>query len=46
MIYSPAFDALPPTVRAAVYAHVGRVLTSRGDRAVMEILDETRKGWR
>ena len=46
MIYSPAFDALPATVRAAVYAHVGRVLTSRGDRAVMEILDETRKGWR
>jgi hypothetical protein len=33
-------------VRSAVYADMERLLTSRGDRAVMEILDETRKGWR
>lgn len=46
MIYSPAFDALPAATRAAVYAEMERVLSRRGDRAVMEILDDTRKGWR
>jgi hypothetical protein len=46
MIYSPAFDALPATVRSAVYARMETVLSRRGDRAVMEILDDTRKGWR
>jgi hypothetical protein len=46
MVYSPAFDALPPAVRGALYAHMERVLAGRGDRAVMEILDDTRKGWR
>ena len=46
MIYSPAFDALPAVVRTAVYARMADILTSRGDRAVMEILDDTRKGWR
>ena len=46
MVYSPAFDALPPSVRRALYGHMARVLAGRGDRAVMEILDDTRKGWR
>lgn len=46
MIYSPAFDALPATVRAALYGRMREILTQRDDRAVMEILDDTRKGWR
>ncbi|MGE3492518.1 MAG: hypothetical protein AB7N29_21120 [Vicinamibacterales bacterium] len=46
MIYSPAFDALPGPARAAVYARMQAVLGARGDREVMEILDDTRKGWR
>jgi hypothetical protein len=46
MIYSPAFDALPSAARAAFYARARTVLESRGDRAVMEILDETKPGWR
>jgi hypothetical protein len=46
MIYSPAFDALPAAVRTAVYAHMEQVLSRRSDRAVMEILDATRTGWR
>jgi hypothetical protein len=46
MIYSPAFDALPDAVRAAVYRRMREILAGRGDDVVMEILDETRKGWR
>lgn len=46
MIYSPAFDALPASARAAFYARARTVLQSRGDTAVMEILDDTRPGWR
>lgn len=46
MIYSAAFDALPAPARAAVYARMQAVLGARGDREVMDILDDTRKGWR
>lgn len=46
MIYSPAFDGLPPAARAAFFARARTVLQSRGDTAVMEILDDTRPGWR
>lgn len=46
MIYSPAFEALPDGIRAAVYGRMREILASRDDRAVMEILDDTRKGWR
>lgn len=46
LIYSPAFDALPDEIRTAVYGRMREILTGRGDGAVMEILDETRKGWR
>ena len=46
MIYSPAFDALPDVAREAVYARMREILASRDDRAVMEILDDTRRGWR
>ena len=43
MIYSPAFDALPPEARAAMYAGLRKTIT---DRDTIEILDETRPGWR
>lgn len=46
MIYSPAFDALPDAARAAIYARIREVLTARKDADVMEILDQTRPGWR
>ena len=46
MIYSPAFDALPRGRAQRDLRHMARVLAGRGDRAVMEILDDTRKGWR
>jgi hypothetical protein len=46
MIYSPAFDALPPEARSAFLARARTVLQSRGDTAVMEILDDTKPGWR
>lgn len=46
MIYSPAFDALPGAIRAAVYSRMRETLVARGDDVVMEILDETRRGWR
>lgn len=46
MIYSPAFEALPAAVRAAVYGRMHEILTQRNDGVVMEILDDTRKGWR
>jgi hypothetical protein len=41
MIYSPAFEALPATVRKAIYSRMSEVLEKRGDRAVLEILKET-----
>lgn len=46
MIYSPAFDALPAAARSAFWTRARTILQSRGDTAVMEILDETRPGWR
>lgn len=46
MIYSPAFDGLPAATRAAFYTRARTVLESRGDTAVLEILDETKAGWR
>jgi hypothetical protein len=46
MIYSPAFDALAPATRAAFFARARTVLQARGDAAVMEILDDTKPGWR
>jgi hypothetical protein len=46
MIYSPAFDALPKEPRAALFERMREVLIARGDTAVLEILDDTRPGWR
>jgi hypothetical protein len=46
MIYSPVFDALPDAARIAIYARMRQVLTARKDADVMEILDQTRPGWR
>ena len=43
MIYSPAFDALPPQARAAVLAGLREAIT---DRDTIEILDDTKAGWR
>jgi len=43
MIYSPAFDALPPEARAAILARLREAIT---DRATIEILDDTKAGWR
>jgi hypothetical protein len=43
MIYSPAFDALLPEAKAAVLARLREVIT---DRDTIEILDETKAGWR
>ena len=43
MIYSPAFDALPSGARAAIYARMRSMIT---DRDTIEILDETKAGWR
>jgi hypothetical protein len=43
MIYSPAFDALPSEARAAIYARMRLMIT---DRDTIEILDETKAGWR
>ncbi len=54
LIYSPAFDALPPLVKAPIYRRLSQVLTgdareprysvlSRADRqAVIEILKDTK----
>jgi hypothetical protein len=46
MIYSPVFDALPDAARIAIHARMREVLTARKDAEVMEILDQTRPGWR
>jgi hypothetical protein len=43
MIYSPAFDALPAEARAAFYRLLRHRLT---DTDTIEILDETKPGWR
>jgi hypothetical protein len=43
MVYSPAFDALPPEARAAMLARLREAIT---DRATIEILDDTKAGWR
>jgi hypothetical protein len=43
MIYSPAFDALPNDARAAFYARMRAQLT---DADTIQILDETKAGWR
>ena len=43
MIYSPAFDALPRAAQFAVFARLREQLT---DRDTMEILDDTKPGWR
>jgi hypothetical protein len=44
MVYSPAFDALPPSAKAAVYGRMKEVLAGRGPEAG-EILSETLKGF-
>jgi len=43
MIYSPAFDALPNDARAALLARLREAIT---DRDTMQILDDTKAGWR
>jgi hypothetical protein len=47
MVYSPAFDALPPAAKKSIYERMGQVMSSRlssADRqAVSEILRETKK---
>ena len=43
MIYSPAFDALPREAKAAVLTRLREQLT---DRNTIEILDDTKPGWR
>ena len=43
MIYSPAFDALPREARAAVLARLRETIT---DRDTIEILADTKAGWR
>jgi hypothetical protein len=43
MIYSPAFDALPPEAKAAVLTRLREVII---DRDTIAILDETKAGWR
>ena len=56
MIYSPAFEALPPALKDAVYQRMWQILsggekaakyarlTSADRQAVVEILRETKKG--
>jgi len=43
MVYSPAFDALPDEAKRAVLA---RMRERVGDRDTIEILDDTKAGWR
>jgi hypothetical protein len=42
MIYSPAFDALPPTAKGHVYERMWEKLSKPDGRAVVEILRETK----
>jgi hypothetical protein len=47
MIYSEAFDALPPNARSAVYSRLWHLLSSRPPtdrKAIVEILRETKPG--
>ena len=56
MIYTPAFDALPPTARAALIGRLSAVLSGKDTRpkyahftpavrtAIMEILNDTKPG--
>jgi hypothetical protein len=41
MIYSPAFNALPDSIRARIYERI----SSRVPRAVLEILRDTKADW-
>jgi hypothetical protein len=43
MIYSPAFEALPAPAKTAVLARLSEVIT---DRDTIDILDDTKAGWR
>jgi len=43
MIYSPAFEALPTPAKTAVLARLRALIT---DRDTIEILDDTKAGWR
>ena len=43
MIYSPAFDALPVEAKTAVLKRLREAIT---DRDTIEILDDTKAGWR
>ena len=43
MIYSPAFDALPPAAKVALLSRMRAAIT---DRDTIEILDDTKEGWR
>ena len=43
MIYSPAFDALPAAARTAVLLRLRELIS---DRETIEILDDTKAGWR
>ena len=43
MISSPAFDALPAPARTAVFTRLREVIT---DRDTIEILEDTKAGWR
>ena len=43
MIYSPAFDALPAEAKAAMLKRLRELIT---DRETIEILDDTKAGWR
>ena len=45
MIYSPAFDALPPALAMPCIHGCLEVLKKRGDAAVIEILDATLPNW-
>jgi hypothetical protein len=58
LIYSEAFDALPPSATQAIYKRLWRVLSGEEQnpryrrlspddrRAIIEILDDTKPGWR
>ena len=43
MIYSPAFDALPAVAKAALWSRLRTAIT---DQDTIEILDDTKEGWR
>ena len=42
MVYSPAFDALPDTLRNRIYRRIFEVLTGDDRRAVLEIVRDTK----